>query len=579
MRIRTRGPLGRLLVLLPLIVLNAAGARPSTREACDRAKTRRVLFIGNSFTYFYNVPRMVEGIAASLPGPCIETSLIASGGATLIGHWQSDSVAARIRNGGWTHVVLNDQSTFGEAWFVDGMPRIGTSGQELAEFGGKFIQVIREARATPVLYAHWSDDSATPRDQQALDYAFDQLAISTKSLTIPAGRAVKRMRAEVPSVNPYNTDSHHLSRAGAYVVALTTYATIAGKSPIGATSSLRGEEIELARGIVFPDSIVSLIDLPADQAAAIQRVAARIDSEWRARSGPVAAPTLLSNELPRVPDRGEAITRERLRGRWTGPSRVIPSPPEAPTMFDVVFGEDASGDSVFVRPSPGDRMLARRAPNGMRGHADVQIDGNRVTFVARVAPAENAPVRFQAVLRGDTLVGVADFALGSAGSGYAFNSVGKFALTKQVAARATAPAQAGATTSDAAKAAHVSFAEVSAWVMKAADLVPADKYSFKPTPSIRSYGQVLAHIVDAYSYYCTKATKRETQWSDPNERGTTDKATLVPKLRQALDACQVVYSSGTGDIAQLISNVAHTNLHYGNLITYIRLLGMVPPSS
>jgi hypothetical protein len=37
--------------------------------------------------------------------------------------------------------------------------------------------------------------------------------------------------------------------------------------------------------------------------------------------------------------------------------------------------------------------------------------------------------------------------------------------------------------------------------------------------------------------------------------------------------------AGTGDIGQLMANVAHTNLHYGNLITYIRMLGMVPPSS
>jgi hypothetical protein len=129
------------------------------------------------------------------------------------------------------------------------------------------------------------------------------------------------------------------------------------------------------------------------------------------------------------------------------------------------------------------------------------------------------------------------------------------------------------------KGAQAAFAEVSEWVTKAAALVPADKYAYKPVPTVRSYGQIVAHVADSYLYYCGKATKRDTQWSDAIEKGTTDKATVVPKLAQALAACNSVYAGSSGDIGQLMGNVAHTNLHYGNLITYIRMLGMVPPSS
>jgi hypothetical protein len=86
------------------------------------------------------------------------------------------------------------------------------------------------------------------------------------------------------------------------------------------------------------------------------------------------------------------------------------------------------------------------------------------------------------------------------------------------------------------------------------------------------------HLADAYGYYCGRPTNPRTQWSDAIAKGPTDKATLAPKLEQALDACNAAYS-GNGDIGQLMANVAHTSLHYGNLVTYIRMLGMVPPSS
>lgn len=132
---------------------------------------------------------------------------------------------------------------------------------------------------------------------------------------------------------------------------------------------------------------------------------------------------------------------------------------------------------------------------------------------------------------------------------------------------------------DAPKAVQAGFAEVSTWVTKAAALVPAAKYSYKPTSAVRSYGQIVAHIADSYLYYCGKATKRETQWSDAIEKGAVDKATLAPKLAQALASCDAVYAAGNGEIGPLMANVAHTSLHYGNLITYIRMLGMTPPSS
>ena len=132
---------------------------------------------------------------------------------------------------------------------------------------------------------------------------------------------------------------------------------------------------------------------------------------------------------------------------------------------------------------------------------------------------------------------------------------------------------------DAYAATKVGFEEVSGWVTKAAALVPADKYTYKPTASVRSVGQQIAHIADSYAYYCSRAAGRRVEWSDAAEKGATDKVTLAAKLKQATDGCAAAYAAGKGDIGQLMTNIAHTSLHYGNLITYIRMLGMTPPSS
>ena len=142
--------------------------------------------------------------------------------------------------------------------------------------------------------------------------------------------------------------------------------------------------------------------------------------------------------------------------------------------------------------------------------------------------------------------------------------------------------RASAQESDKAKiatAVRKGFQEVSGWVSKSADMVPAEKYNYKPVDTVRTFGQLIGHITDSLNYFCAHGAGNKVQWADPAEKGTTDKATLVPKLKEAVDKCNAVYASDPSQIEPLLENVAHTNLHYGNLITYLRMMGMKPPSS
>lgn len=124
------------------------------------------------------------------------------------------------------------------------------------------------------------------------------------------------------------------------------------------------------------------------------------------------------------------------------------------------------------------------------------------------------------------------------------------------------------------------FAEVSGWVTKAAEIVPADKYGYTPVGTVRTFGQQVGHIADAHNYYCGQAAGRQTEWAETVEKGPNDKTTLMAKLKLATDGCTAAFvSTGPANAPPLLGAISHTNLHYGNVIVYMRMLGLVPPSS
>src|SRR5262245_17680206 len=117
------------------------------------------------------------------------------------------------------------------------------------------------------------------------------------------------------------------------------------------------------------------------------------------------------------------------------------------------------------------------------------------------------------------------------------------------------PAVAQQAAGDAGAALKKNFADVLSLLTKSADLVPADKYSYKPVPTVRSYAQLVAHLADSHNYYCAVASGQKIQWADPIEKGISDKATLVKKLKEANDLCTKVYAGG-GKVDVLIENLA-----------------------
>ena len=148
-----------------------------------------------------------------------------------------------------------------------------------------------------------------------------------------------------------------------------------------------------------------------------------------------------------------------------------------------------------------------------------------------------------------------------------------------VVAQTAGSSEKAATANPTAAALRQSFGEVAEWVTKSADMVPAEKYNYKPVDTVRTFGQLIGHIADSYNYFCARGSGNNVEWADPIEKGSTDKATLIPKLKQALDRCNAAYGPDAGQVGPLLNNVGHTSLHYGNIITYMRMMGLKPPSS
>jgi len=130
------------------------------------------------------------------------------------------------------------------------------------------------------------------------------------------------------------------------------------------------------------------------------------------------------------------------------------------------------------------------------------------------------------------------------------------------------------------------------FVIRAAEKVPEAGYSFKPTPEVRSFGQLIGHIADDQYRYCS-AAKGENK-SSQFEKDPPPKAEMVAALKSAFAYCDTAYeglvdSSATEKVVFLDRTIpklivftlhaGHAWEHYGNAVVYMRLQGIVPPSS
>ena len=135
------------------------------------------------------------------------------------------------------------------------------------------------------------------------------------------------------------------------------------------------------------------------------------------------------------------------------------------------------------------------------------------------------------------------------------------------------------------------YTAIKAVLLKSAEKMPEENYSFRTTPEVRTYAEMIAHIADVQTALCAMAKGEQKKG---NAKGKTSKAEVSAALKESFDYCDPVYDSMNDSegakvvkmfghdqtkFGVLFFNIAHDNEMYGQMVAYMRIKGIVPPSS
>jgi uncharacterized damage-inducible protein DinB len=163
------------------------------------------------------------------------------------------------------------------------------------------------------------------------------------------------------------------------------------------------------------------------------------------------------------------------------------------------------------------------------------------------------------------------------------------AAAQQAAAAGAAPGSASA----AVDAVESLYRPVQRFVVAAAEQIPDSLYGYRPTANVRTVGQLFAHMANFHNLGCATALGEANPSKEDYEKSRTTKAAIVEALRTSSEVCERAFAqndAATMGTAKLFGQdrsrlsiltmvTTHDWEHYGNLVTYMRMVGLVPPSS
>lgn len=243
------------------VVMAAGCASGRAAPAEDQTVTRsdssavRVLFIGNSYLYFRDIPGIVEALSDSAGGTRIAAAMLARPDFALVDHWMGRSARREIERERYDIVVLQQGPSSTEV-----------NRDSLRLMTRLFSQLIRNAGGRPALFSAWPSESRWFDFERAIA-SYRLAADDVAGLYLPVAPAWLEVR-ERRRNTPLYSDGLHPTITGAYLSALVVYARILGKSPVGLPSRLR-----TPRG-----TIVTVED---DLARLLQEVAAEMTASVR----------------------------------------------------------------------------------------------------------------------------------------------------------------------------------------------------------------------------------------------------------------------------------------------------------
>ena len=276
----------------------------------------KLLFIGNSYTYYNKMPELLLALAAASGQPLtIET--VTDGGATLQRHWLHGKALAAIREGDWDYVVLQEHSQLGRQT-IDGVEEV--NGPAFSHsYVRLFDQAIQQAGAETLLTQTWAD-KARPETQVLLDQAFYRIGSDINASVVPVGSVWQQIKTELSDGQDlYSADGFHPSPLGSLVSALVFYVFFAAKNKrldqdLDALKNLTLDLYDEKTGISSPFLLTQHWPiLQAVLALSQQAIDEKQLQPPPVQSEPMAMPKKPA-ELPVV----EPFSLSQLLGRWSG---------------------------------------------------------------------------------------------------------------------------------------------------------------------------------------------------------------------------------------------------------------------
>jgi hypothetical protein len=181
----------------------------------------RVLFIGNSLTYYNDLPAIVEALAKAGGRRPLAWKGSLVPGASLEDQWKAGAARREIQQGPWDFVVLQQ-----------GPSAMDESRSLLLEYAARFAKEIRAAGARPAVYMVWPSVSRAS-DFDGVVQSYRLAARQVDGLLFPVGEAWRAAGKRAPGVALYSSDGLHPTPAGSYLAALVMYERLYGVSPMG----------------------------------------------------------------------------------------------------------------------------------------------------------------------------------------------------------------------------------------------------------------------------------------------------------------------------------------------------------
>ncbi|MBU0509952.1 hypothetical protein KKH27_14105 [bacterium] len=206
------------------------GDNGSLTDTVFMAVPARVLFVGNSYTYFNNgldvhVQAMMREADSDRP---FTAERVAFGGYTLEAHWNNAQTCSTITAGDWDWVVLQEQSTRP----IDDPPL-------MFEYAVRLDSLIRSSGGESAFFMTWAREWNQTMIE-GLAEAYNLIGDSVRAPVMPVGRAWQQCQAGGSGIDLYDTDGSHPTVCGTYLAACVFCAALSGESPQGITYDIGG---------------------------------------------------------------------------------------------------------------------------------------------------------------------------------------------------------------------------------------------------------------------------------------------------------------------------------------------------